>query len=333
LANTLSSELITPNVVHIPVLLHEAIDLLAPKAGGVYVDGTLGAGGHAAEILKRSGPHGLLVGMDQDGEAVERSRKNLAVYGDRVIIRQNNFRFVLQVLTELGIQAVDGALLDLGVSWYHLKTPERGFSFQQDGPLDMRMDTSLGQSAADLVNALSRGELARIIREYGEENRAGAIARAIEKARSRGPITRTVQLAEIVSSVFPSHPLRRIHPATLTFQALRIAVNDEMGSLREGLDSLIQVVKPGGRIVVITFHSLEDRIVKQTFVKAAKGCACPPKMPVCACGKKPVLTVITHRPVMAGQAEVENNPAARSAKLRAAEKLSQASEKEEGVTA
>jgi 16S rRNA (cytosine1402-N4)-methyltransferase len=307
-------------VKHVPVLLQEAVDLLAPKAGGVYVDGTLGAGGHAAEILKRSGPHGLLIGMDQDVEAVERSRKNLAVYGDRVIIRQNNFRDVLQVLSELGFQAVDGVLLDLGVSWFHLKTPERGFSFQQDGPLDMRMDTGLRQSAADLVNTLSRGELARIIREYGEENRAGAIARAIEKARSRGPITRTVQLAEIVSSVFPPRPLRRIHPATLTFQALRIMVNDEMGSLREGLGSLIQVVKPGGRIVVITFHSLEDRIVKQTFVNEAKGCVCPPKMPVCACGRKPVLQVITHRPIMAGQAEVEHNPAARSAKLRAAEK-------------
>jgi 16S rRNA (cytosine1402-N4)-methyltransferase len=321
IVNTPSAELMTPNVVHTPVLLQEAVDLLAPKSGGVYVDGTLGAGGHAAEILKRSGPHGLLIGMDQDAEAVERSRYNLAAYGDRVIIRQKNFRDVLEVLSELGFQTVDGVLLDLGVSWFHLKTPERGFSFLQDGPLDMRMDTSLRQSAADLVNTLSRGELARIIREYGEENRAGAIARAIEKARSRGPITRTVQLAEIVSSVFPPYPLRRIHPATLTFQALRIAVNDELGSLREGLGSLIQVVKPGGRIVVITFHSLEDRIVKQTFVSEAKGCVCPPKMPVCACGRKPVLKVTTHRPIMAGQAEVESNPAARSAKLRGAEKL------------
>jgi 16S rRNA (cytosine1402-N4)-methyltransferase len=309
------------DLVHTPVLLQEAVDLLAPKAGGVYVDGTLGAGGHAAEILKRSGSHGQLIGMDQDAEAVERSRKNLAAYGDRVIIRQKNFRDVLEVLLERGLQAVDGVLLDLGVSWFHLKTPARGFSFLQDGPLDMRMDTSLRQSAADLVNTLSRVELARIIREYGEENRAGAIARAIEKARSRGPITRTVQLAEIVSSVFPPYPLRRIHPATLTFQALRIAVNDEMDSLREGLGSLIQVVKPGGRIVVITFHSLEDRIVKQMFVNEAKGCVCPPKMPVCACGRKPVLKVITHRPIMAGQAEVESNPAARSAKLRGAEKL------------
>jgi 16S rRNA (cytosine1402-N4)-methyltransferase len=227
------------------------------------------------------------------------------------------------VLTELGHQTVDGVLLDLGVSWFHLKTPARGFSFMQDGPLDMRMDTSLRRSAADLVNTLPRSELARIIREYGEENRAAAIARAIEKARTRGPITRTVQLAEIVSSVFPPYPLRRIHPATLTFQALRIAVNDEMGALREGLGHIIRIVKPGGRIVVITFHSLEDRIVKQTFANGAKGCVCPPKMPVCACGKKPVLTVITRRPITATQDEVDANPAARSAKLRAAVKLQQ----------
>jgi 16S rRNA (cytosine1402-N4)-methyltransferase len=321
-ATTPNSDVMTPNLVHTPVLLQKAVDLLAPKPGGVYLDGTLGAGGHAAEILSRSGPDGLLIGMDQDAEAVERSRKNLAAYGDRVIIRQKNFRDVLQVLTEAGHQTVDGALLDLGVSWFHLKTPERGFSFMQDGPLDMRMDTSLRRDAADLVNTLPRSEITRIIREYGEENRAAAIARAIEKARARGPITRTVQLAEIVSGVFPPYPPRRIHPATLTFQALRIAVNDEMGALREGLGHLIRIVKPGGRIVVITFHSLEDRIVKQTFVNEARGCVCPPKMPVCACGRKPVLTVITHRPIMATQDEVDANPAARSAKLRAAEKLS-----------
>jgi 16S rRNA (cytosine1402-N4)-methyltransferase len=241
------------------------------------------------------------------------------------MIRQTNFRDVLRVLSELGYQTVDGVLLDLGVSWFHLKTPERGFSFMQDGPLDMRMDTSLRTSAADLVNTLPRHELAKILREFGEEKRAGAIARAIEKASARGPIISTVQLAEIVSSVFPPHYPRRIHPATLTFQALRIAVNDEMGSLREGLGHMIQIVKPGGRIVVITFHSLEDRIVKQTFVSEAKGCVCPPKMPVCACGRKPVLKVITHRPMIAGQREVERNPAARSAKLRAAEKLPQLS--------
>ena len=192
-------------------------------------------------------------------------------------------------MSELGYEAVDGVLLDLGMSWFHLKTPERGFSFMLDGPLDMRMDMSRPQTAADLVNTLPREELAKIIREYGEDHRAGAIARAIEKARARGPITSTVQLAEIVSSVFPPYPPRRIHPATLTFQALRIAVNDELGALREGLDRTIAVLKPGGRIAVITFHSLEDRIVKQTFVQSAKACICPPQFPVCGCGIKPVL--------------------------------------------
>jgi 16S rRNA (cytosine1402-N4)-methyltransferase len=315
------SKIRNPKLEHVPVLLHEAVDLLAPKAGGVYVDGTLGAGGHASEILKRSAPDGMLIGMDRDAEAVDRCRASLAAYGARVLLRQANYRDLPAVLSDLGYETVDGVLLDLGVSWFHLKTPERGFSFMLDGPLDMRMDTNSSQTAADLVNTLSREELVRIIREYGEESRAGAIARAIEKARVRGPITRTVQLAEIVSSVFPPYPPRRIHPATLTFQALRIAVNDEMGSLREGLDHIMSCLKPGGRLAVITFHSLEDRVVKQTFARAAKGCVCPPRLPVCSCGRKPTLKVLTQRPVIAGPQDVEKNPAARSAKLRAAEKL------------
>jgi 16S rRNA (cytosine1402-N4)-methyltransferase len=306
------------------VLLREAIDLLAPRPGGVYVDGTLGAGGHAAKILGRSAPDGILVGLDQDAEAIERSRAALAAYGERAAVRRANYRDLPSVLSELGHGAVDGVLLDLGVSWFHVKTPERGFSFRLDGPLDMRMDLNRPRTAADLVNGLSRDELAKIIREYGEEPRAGAVARAIEKARTRRPITSTLQLAEIVSSAFPPYPPRRIHPATLTFQALRIAVNDELGALREGLGKIIPLLAPGGRIVVITFHSLEDRIVKQTFVAAARGCICPPKLPVCACGKKPVLRVLTQRPVTAGQDEVAQNPASRSAKLRAAEKLQQA---------
>jgi 16S rRNA (cytosine1402-N4)-methyltransferase len=307
-------------LVHIPVLLKETIDLLAPKPGGVYVDGTLGAGGHAAEILKRSAPDGVVIGLDQDADAITRCKENLAAYGDRVVMHQANFRDMPAILSELGYATVDGVLLDLGVSWFHIKTPERGFSFMLDGPLDMRMDRSTQQTAADLVNTLPYHELARLLREYGEENRAGAIARAIEKARSRGPITSTLQLAEIVSSVFPPYQPRRIHPATLTFQALRIAVNDEMGALREGLDTSIQLLKPGGRIAIITFHSLEDRIVKQAFVEAAKSCICPPKMPVCSCDKKQELTVLTRKPVTAGPEELDKNPAARSAKLRAAEK-------------
>jgi 16S rRNA (cytosine1402-N4)-methyltransferase len=319
--NTPNPEPVTPNLVHTPVLLHETVELLAPKPGGLYVDGTLGAGGHAAEILKRSAPDRVLVGMDQDADAVERCGRNLASYGDRVILRQANYRDLPQVLSELGYDAVDGVLLDLGMSWFHLKTPERGFSFMLDGPLDMRMDMSRSRTAKDLVNSLSREELARLIREYGEDHRAGAIARAIEKARMHGPITSTVQLAEIVSSVFPPYPPRRIHPATLTFQALRIAVNDELGALREGVDGIIASLKPGGRVAIITFHSLEDRMVKQAFVQSAKGCICPPRVPVCGCGIKPVLKVITRRPVVPGREEMEKNPASRSAKLRVAEKL------------
>ncbi len=308
-------------IEHKSVLLREAVDLLAPKAGGVYVDGTVGGGGHAEEILKRSAPDGILIGMDQDAEAVARCRERLSPYGSRVLLRRANYRDISEVLAEFGYTAVDGALIDLGISWFQVKMSERGFSFQFDGPLDMRMDTSRPLTAAELVNTFSREELARIIREYGEERRAGAIAKAIEKARVRGPITSTVQLADIVSSVFPPYPPRRIHPATLTFQALRIAVNDEIRALREGLVHILSVLKPGGRCVVISFHSLEDRIVKQTFVQEARGCVCPPKMPVCMCGQKPRFKIITRKPVVPGADEAGKNPAARSAKLRAAEKL------------
>ncbi len=318
---TPQSEIQNPQLEHVPVLLRETVDLLAPRPGGVYVDGTLGAGGHAAEILKRSAPDGVLIGLDQDDEAIARCRKRLAEFGSRAVIEKKNYRQMTEVLAELAYAGIDGVLLDLGISWFHIKTPERGFSFLLDGPLDMRMDTTREPTAADLVNSLSRDELAKIIRDYGEERRAGAIARAIEKARARRPVTRTVQLAEIVSSVFPPYPPRRIHPATLTFQALRIAVNDEINALREGVTRAIPLLKPGGRIAVITFHSLEDRIVKQVFAASAKGCVCPPKMPVCACGRKPELKILTHHPITAGKDEVALNPASRSAKLRAAEKL------------
>lgn len=315
------SALRTPHSSHTTVLLREAVDLLRPRRGGVYVDGTLGGGGHAEELLQGSGPDGMVIGLDQDGEALERCRMRLGRYGSRAVLRQANFRNVTQVLAELGIPAVDGALLDVGVSWFHLRSPERGFSFQADGPLDMRMDRRTSQTAADLVNTLPRQELARILREYGEEKRAAAIAKAIERARGRGPITSTMQLAAVVSSVFPPYPPRRIHPATLTFQALRIAVNDELGALREGVDGMIRLLRPGGRIAVIAFHSLEDRIVKQTFAEHAKACVCPPKLPVCRCGKTADLAVVTKRPIVPSESEVAANPAARSAKLRVAEKL------------
>lgn len=306
---------------HKPVLLDETMGLLAPKRGCAYVDGTLGAGGHAEEILKRNAPDGIVIGLDRDEEAVARSRVRLAPYGGRAVLREGNFRDLDRILSDMGRKAVDGILLDLGVSSFHLKTPERGFSFLLDGPLDMRMNRSGGRTASDLVNKLPREDLARILREYGEERRAGAIAKAIERARGRGPITSTAQLADIVSSVFSSRLPRRIHPATRTFQALRIVVNDEMDSLREGLQHAFQALRQGGRLAVISFHSLEDRIVKQVFIAWGKECICPPRTPVCVCGKKPGVKILTKKPVVPSAAEVERNPAARSAKLRAVEKL------------
>ena len=294
---------------------------LAPRPGGIYVDGTLGGGGHTEELLRRSAPDGVVIGLDRDGAAVERGRVRLSAYGERAVLRHANFRDLGRVLEETGRRNVDGVLLDLGVSWFHLKEAERGFSFMLDGPLDMRMDRTGPATAADLVNTLTRRELARIIGEYGEEQKAGAIARAIEKARSRGPLTSTLQLASIVSAVFPSYLPRRIHPATRTFQALRMAVNDEMGSLEEGLQHAHQSLLQGGRMVVISFHSLEDRMVKQQFNAWAKGCDCPPRVPVCICGKRPSVKVLTRKPVSAAPDEIERNPASRSAKLRAAEKL------------
>jgi 16S rRNA (cytosine1402-N4)-methyltransferase len=308
-------------IEHPPVLLRETVDLLLPKAGGVYVDGTLGGGGHAAEILRRSGPDGVLIGLDQDAEAVARSRSALSAFGSRAIVRLANYRDLPQVLTELGHDRVDGVLLDLGVSWFHLRSPDRGFSFMLEGPLDMRMDRNVPRTAADLVNTLPRAELTKIIREYGEEGRAGAIAGAIERARAREPITTTAELARIVAGVFPPYPPRRIHPATLTFQALRIAVNDEINVLRQGLIGIIPVLKAGGRIAVISFHSLEDRVVKRTFAEAAALCVCPPKLPQCICDKTPQVRVVTRHPLVATPEEVDKNPAARSAKLRVAEKL------------
>lgn len=310
-----------PRFEHTTVLLHETIDFLRPHPKGVYLDGTVGGGGHAEEILKRSAPDGIVIGIDQDTVAIARSRERLARFGSRAILVQANFRNADQVLAERGVSQVDGVVLDVGLSWFHLQDRERGFSFTEDGPLDMRMDTRSRTTAADLVNTLSRQQLARILREYGEEKKANAIAKAVEQARNQGPITSTVQLAEIVSRVFPPYSPRRIHPATLTFQALRIAVNDELGALREGLGRLIRMLRSGGRIAVISFHSLEDRIVKQTFAEHAAACVCPPKLPVCRCGKTADLRVLTKRPVLPHPAEIAANPAARSAKLRAAERI------------
>jgi len=300
----------------------EVIRFLAPKPGGVYVDGTVGGGGHAALVLEASSPDGMLIGFDRDGDALKAAGQRLLPYGDRVRLVRGNFTGLAETLAGFGIAGIDGLLLDLGVSSHQLDSAERGFSFQQDASLDMRMDTDSGTTAADLVNNLPEDELARIIREYGEERWAKRIAAFIVAARDEAPVETTLRLAEIIKGAIPRRAWEeRIHPATRTFQALRIAVNDELASLEKGLDLGEGMLNRGGRFVVISFHSLEDRIVKNAFRRLARGCTCPKGLPYCVCGGKPRFRILTGRPVMAGSDEVEANPRARSARLRAAEKL------------
>lgn len=307
---------------HIPVLAAEVIEYLAPLPGGIYLDGTLGGGGHAGLILDAIAPDGRLFGFDRDISAITAASKSLARFGERFKAVNENFAGMEAALSELGVTGVDGFILDLGVSSHQLDTAERGFSFQQDAPLDMRMDRSQGETAADLVNRLSHGELAGMIREYGEDRWAGRIANFICKARENGPVTTTLQLADIVKGAIPRRAWEdRIHPATRTFQALRIVVNEELSSLETGLKAAVGMLKPGGRGVVISFHSLEDRIVKQMFRGLATGCICPRDLPICSCGHLPEVKILTHRPVTAGEIEMSGNPRSRSARLRAVEKL------------
>lgn len=295
---------------------------LAPRPGGIYVDGTVGGAGHAARILEASSPDGILIGFDRDAEALRAARERLLPFGGRVRLVQGNFAGFAEALAGFGIGRIDGFLLDLGVSSHQLDTAERGFSFQKDAPLDMRMDSSSGVTAADLLNTLPERELARIIRDYGEERWARRLALFIVKAREEAAIETTLQLVDIIKGAIPRGAWEeRLHPATRTFQALRIAVNDELASLEKGLDQGIRMLNRGGRSVVISFHSLEDRIVKNSFRGFAQGCTCPKGLPYCVCGNTPFLRVLTGKPVMAGPAEVEANPRARSARLRAAEKL------------
>ncbi|MBZ0220790.1 MAG: 16S rRNA (cytosine(1402)-N(4))-methyltransferase RsmH [Candidatus Methylomirabilis sp.] len=306
---------------HLPVMPAEVVDFLGCVRAGAYVDGTVGGGGHASEIL-RANPENRLIGLDRDSDALAAARKALAPFAGRFVLVKENFRNVSAVLDRLDEGPVDGMLLDLGVSSYQLESPERGFSFRFDSRLDMRMDRSSGLTARDLVNTLDESELFRIFREYGEEAHSRRIARAIVKARAARPIETTGELQRIVVEAVPAK-LRggRIHPATRVFQALRIAVNDELGSLGEGLAAGIESLKPGGRMVVISFHSLEDRIVKDAFRKAATGCICPPKFPVCVCKKTPQARLVSKKAVAPSEEEVGRNPRARSAKLRAIEKL------------
>ena len=298
------------------------LQALSPKSGGVYVDGTLGGAGHAGLILTASAPDGELIGFDRDEEAIAVARERLSVFGGRVRIIHRNFAGIAQALAEIGVDGIDGFVLDLGVSSHQLDRDERGFSFMHDAPLDMRMDRSSGQSAADLVNTLPEAELYRIISEYGEERWAKRVASFIVKARDERPIETTLELVDVIKGAIPKAKWEeRLHPATRTFQALRIAVNEELKSLEEGLQGLLSLLKQGGRGAVISFHSLEDRIVKEGFRAAATACTCPKELPICICGRVPRFKLVTRKPITAGEAEVAANPRSRSAKLRVVEKI------------
>jgi 16S rRNA (cytosine1402-N4)-methyltransferase len=307
---------------HEPVMLREVLESLDLKPGGIYVDGTVGGGGHARGILTATAPDGILVGIDRDDDALAESERVLAPFGKRKFLVKGDYADLGEILSRLGIERVEGIVLDLGVSSHQLETAERGFSFTKPAPLDMRMDRDAPRTARQIVNTADARELKRILHHYGEELLAGRIARAIVERRKAGPIETTDELAGIIASAMPvrmSHG--RIHPATRTFQALRIAVNDELTSLDRGIASGIERLKEGGRFSVISFHSLEDRMVKDLFRDASRGCTCPRDLPVCACGGKPRLRVITRKPVRPGEDEVDRNPRARSAKLRTAERI------------
>jgi 16S rRNA (cytosine1402-N4)-methyltransferase len=305
---------------HSPVLLAEAVAALLPKAGGRYLDGTFGGGGHTAALLAASAPDGRVLALDRDPAAVERGRALAAEHGGRLALRQANFADLAAVADAEGFAPLDGILLDLGVSSFQFDQAERGFSFQADGPLDMRMDPTSGRPASALVNELPERELADLIYEYGEERASRRIARSIVYARERAPLRTTGDLARAVSAAIGRSP-GGLHPATRTFQALRIAVNDELGALGWALAGGLTALRPGGRLVVISFHSLEDRIVKQFVRREATDCLCPPSLPICQCGHRAQLRIITKHPVAPGQEEVAANPRARSAKMRVAERV------------
>lgn len=303
---------------HESVLLEEAVRGLDIKPGGIYVDGTLGGAGHSTEIAKQL-DSGRLIGIDKDKTAIEVARKRLEGYP--ATICEGDFKDIPNILDELGIEKVDGILLDLGVSSYQFDTPERGFSYRFDAPLDMRMADS-GISAYDVVNGYEYGELVRIFKRYGEEKFAGRIARNIEKQREQAPIETTFQLVELIKSGIPAAARREGgHPAKRVFQAIRIEVNDELGALETVLEGAFDRLNPGGRFAIITFHSLEDRIVKHKFNEFAKGCECPPDFPICVCGKEPRGKRITTKPITATEQELEHNKRSRSAKLRIIERL------------
>ena len=307
--------------VHRSVLLLPTVEALAVRPDGIYLDGTLGGAGHSYEIASRL-TTGRLIGLDRDETALAAAGARLAPFAGRVTLVHSNFADLAQVLDSLEIPAVDGMLFDLGVSSPQLDDAERGFSYMQDAPLDMRMDRTAGLTAYEVVNTWPEAELKRILYTYGEERYAPRIAAAIAARRTERPIATTLELADLIRSAMPAQALReKQHPAKRSFQAIRIAVNGELGAVERMLASAIDRLNPGGRLAVITFHSLEDRIVKTAFQEAARGCTCPKDFPVCVCGKKPKVKLITRHPIVADEAELAENPRARSAKLRVAEKL------------
>ena len=303
---------------HVPVLLSECMDGLAIRPDGIYLDGTAGGGGHSEEIVKRL-TSGRLIALDQDPDAVEAASRRLAPY-PQAKVAHANFKEMEEVLESLSIEKIDGVLLDLGVSSYQLDTAERGFSYQKDAPLDMRMSKE-GKSAKDFVNFAPEEEIARVLFEYGEERYARRIASRIVLKRHEKPIETTFELSEIIKSAVPAASRREKNPSKRSFQAIRIAVNGELDALKEGLEAAFRVLKPGGRLAVITFHSLEDRIVKQTFAAYAKGCECPPDFPVCVCGKTPRGKLVNRKPILPTKEEMEQNRRSQSAKLRVLEKI------------
>lgn len=302
---------------HKSVLLNETIDGLNIKPNGIYVDGTLGGGGHAYEVCRRLGEKGSIIGIDQDAAAIEAASARLKDFGEKVTIVRSNYCDMKSKLHELGIDKVDGIVLDLGVSSYQLDTAERGFSYREDAPLDMRMDTRQKMTARDIVNDYTEADLYRVIRDYGEDKFAKNIAKHIVQARAVKPVETTAELSEIIRASIPMKFQKKSgHPAKRTFQAIRIELNRELDVLRDSLDDMIDLLNPGGRLCIITFHSLEDRIVKSAFRKNENPCTCPPDFPVCVCGKKSKGSIITKKPILPSEEELEYNSRSKSAKLR-----------------
>ena len=306
---------------HVSVLLNEAVDALMVRDGGLYVDATLGGGGHSEAILKRSSSC-RLIGIDRDGEAIEAAGKRLCAYSDRITLVNNNFAAVKEVLADLGIKKIDGAVLDLGVSSYQLDNADRGFSYMKDAPLDMRMNRKDTKTAYDVINTYDKDRLRDIFYSYGEEKWSGRIAELIVRRRQTAPIATTGELADIIKAAIPAGAREKgSHPAKRVFQAVRIEVNGELEILKNAINDFVSFLNKDGRLAVITFHSLEDRIVKQCFSELAAGCTCPRDFPICVCGKQPAVKIVTKKPILPSQKEQEVNPRSKSAKLRIVQKL------------